>query len=135
MKTATIDASVPEELKDAVAQLSEISGQSVSSITEEALRQYLSWRVPQMLDLREAIAAADRGEFASDEEVNAFFARRWTHRSLSDISRIVDYVSQHDPAAAMKLAAAIRASAEHLRCGCPERRAPARKLSLTLRGH
>lgn len=75
MKTAPIDACLPEDLKSAVAQLSEISGQSVSSITEDALRAYLAWRVPQILDLKDAIAAADRGEFASDDEVNAFFAR------------------------------------------------------------
>lgn len=42
-------------------------------------------------------------------------ALKWTHRSLSDISRIIDYISQNDPVAAQKLAAVIRASAEHLR--------------------
>jgi predicted transcriptional regulator len=75
MKTVTIDACLPEDLKNAVAQLSELSGQSVSSITEDALRPCLAWRAPQVLDLKDAIAAADRGEFASDDEVNAFFAR------------------------------------------------------------
>jgi RHH-type transcriptional regulator, rel operon repressor / antitoxin RelB len=39
------------------------------------LRNYLTWRAPQLLDLQEAIAAADRGEFASDEEVSGFFAK------------------------------------------------------------
>lgn len=39
---------------------------------------------------------------------------KWTHRSLADISRIVDYVSQHNPGAAVKLAAAIRAKAQQL---------------------
>ena len=33
------------------------------------------WRVPQLLDLLEAIAAADDGDFASQEEVDAWFAR------------------------------------------------------------
>lgn len=75
MKTTCIDAYVPEDLKNAVAQLSELSGQSVSSITEEALRAYLAWRVPQILDLKDAIAAADQGDFANDEQVDAFFAR------------------------------------------------------------
>lgn len=75
MKTGTIDACVPEDLKNAVTQLSEISGQSISSITEDALRGYLAWRAPQLLDLKDAIAAADRGEFASDDEVTALFAR------------------------------------------------------------
>lgn len=75
MKTDMIAACVPEDLKNAVAQLSEISGQSVSSIAEDVLRAYLAWRVPQIVDLKDAIAAADRGEFASDDAVNAFFAR------------------------------------------------------------
>ena len=37
--------------------------------------QPAGWRVPQLLDLQEAIKAADRSEFATDDEVNAFFAR------------------------------------------------------------
>ena len=75
MKTAAIGARVSGELKQAVVQLSALSGQSVSSITEEALREYMAWRVPQMRDLKKAIAAADRGEFATDDEVESFFAQ------------------------------------------------------------
>lgn len=75
MKTAAIGARVSDELKQAVLQLSTLSGQSVSAITEEALTEYMAWRVPQMRDLKKAIAAADRGEFASDDEVTDFFAK------------------------------------------------------------
>jgi predicted transcriptional regulator len=75
MKTATIGARVSEDIKNAVKQLADISGQSVSAITEDALREYMNWRVPQIRDLKEAIAAADQGEFASEDEVEAFFAR------------------------------------------------------------
>lgn len=75
MKTASIGDLMPDDLRIAVAQLAEASGRSVSSIAEAALRDYISWRGPQILDLQEAIAAADRGELASDDEVNAFFAR------------------------------------------------------------
>ena len=75
MKTAAIGARVSDELKHAVLQLSTLSGQSVSAITEEALMEYMAWRVPQMRDLKKAIAAADRGEFASDDEVAAVFAK------------------------------------------------------------
>ncbi|MES2069016.1 MAG: hypothetical protein V4488_01610 [Pseudomonadota bacterium] len=75
MKTAAIGARVSGELKNAVVQLSALSGQSVSAITEEALTEYMAWRVPQMRDLKKAIAAADRGEFASGDEVNSFFAK------------------------------------------------------------
>lgn len=75
MKTAAIGARVSHELKEAVVQLSALSGQSVSTITQEALAEYIAWRVPQMHDLKDAIAAADRGEFAADDEVNSFFAK------------------------------------------------------------
>lgn len=75
MKTATIGARVPGDLKNAIVQLSAMSGQSVSSITEEALRDYMAWRVPQILDLKEALASADRGEFASDDQADSFFAK------------------------------------------------------------
>jgi len=75
MKTAAIGARVSDELKQAVVQLSTLSGQSVSTITEEALTEYMAWRVPQMRDLKKAIAAANRGEFATDDEVAAFFAK------------------------------------------------------------
>jgi predicted transcriptional regulator len=75
MKTAAIGARVSDELKHAVLQLSTLSGQTVSAITEEALMEYMAWRVPQMRDLKKAIAAADRGDFASDDETAAFFAQ------------------------------------------------------------
>lgn len=75
MKSSSIGARVPGELKETVIKLSHISGQSVSTITEEALREYTGWRVPQFTDLKDAIAAADNGEFATDEEVATFFAK------------------------------------------------------------
>ena len=75
MKTSTIGVRVPEDLKVSVANLAAMSGQSVSAITEQALKEYTGWRIPQFLDLQEAVAAADRGEFATDDEVAAFFAK------------------------------------------------------------
>jgi len=75
MKTAAIGARISDQLKQAVVQLSALSGQSVSAITEEALTEYMAWRVPQMRDLKEAIEAADRGEFASADETTEFFAK------------------------------------------------------------
>lgn len=75
MKTATVSARLPDDLRATVSALSKVSGQSLSSITEEALREYTGWLVPQIKDLKEAVAAADRGEFATDEEVDAVFAR------------------------------------------------------------
>ena len=75
MKTSTIGARVPSEVRNSVAKLSAMSGQSVSAITEKALKEYTAWRIPQFTDLQAAIAAADRAEFATDAEAEAFFAK------------------------------------------------------------
>ncbi len=53
----------------------ELVGQSKATITANALSDYLDWRIPQAQALKEAIAAADRGEFASDAEVEAVFEK------------------------------------------------------------
>ena len=74
-KTSTIAVEVSSELSDAIAELSTLSGQSLAVIAEDALSQYVHWRTAQVRDLQETIAAADRGEFAEDDEVDAFFAR------------------------------------------------------------
>ncbi|WGG50198.1 CopG family ribbon-helix-helix protein [Rugamonas sp. DEMB1] len=77
-KALSIELKISQELRDAVDELSATSGKTAELIAEEALRHYvdwLDWRHEQQLDLDAAILAADRGEFASDDEVKAFFAR------------------------------------------------------------
>lgn len=74
-KPLLIELKISRELSDAVDALSATTGKSADLIAEEALRHYVDWRHEQQLDLDAAILAADRGEFASDDEVKAFFAR------------------------------------------------------------
>jgi predicted transcriptional regulator len=73
--TVSIDVQISTELQRSIDALSVQSGQSLALIAEDALRHYLAWRAPQQADLLEAISAADRGEFASEAEVNALFTR------------------------------------------------------------
>ena len=40
---------------------------------------------------------------------------KWSRRALSDLARILDYITQDKPDAARQLAADMRAKAEHLR--------------------
>src|SRR4051812_36245351 len=40
---------------------------------------------------------------------------KWSHRSLSDLARIVEFISLDNADAGLKLAASVRAKAEHLR--------------------
>jgi RHH-type rel operon transcriptional repressor/antitoxin RelB len=74
----SIELKISQELSDAVDELSATSGKTAELIAEEALQHYVDWRHEQQLDLDAAILAADRGEFASDDEVKAFFARHGT---------------------------------------------------------
>jgi predicted transcriptional regulator len=66
---------VSPEIKARLDTYAQMVGQSKATITANALSDYLDWRIPQTQALKEAIAAADRGEFASDEEVETVFKK------------------------------------------------------------
>ena len=74
-KDAQVSMRLPAELKGRVQTYAQLTGRSKSYVAIEALTEYLDWRLPQMRDLEEAVAAADRDEFASDAEVAAVFER------------------------------------------------------------
>lgn len=63
------------ELISKLDAYAEMVGQSKAQIAANAIEDYLDWRIPQIADLKLAIAAADRGEFATDEEVEAVFKK------------------------------------------------------------
>ncbi len=76
MTTATkeqFNVRVSSELKLRLDNYAALVGQSKATIAANAISDYLDWRIPQTEDLKLAIAAADRGEFASEAEVQAFF--------------------------------------------------------------
>ncbi len=66
---------VSPELKARLDGYAEMVGQSKAIIAANAISDYLDWRIPQIEDLKKAIAAADRGEFASEEEVDTVFRK------------------------------------------------------------
>ena len=74
-KDSQVSMRLPGELKARIESYAQMTGRSKSHVAMEALADYLDWRMPQVADLKEAMAAADRGEFASDAEVQAVFAR------------------------------------------------------------
>ena len=66
---------VTPELKARLDKYATLAGQSKADIAVNALNDYLDWRIPQIENLKLAIAAADRGEFASDLEVESVFKK------------------------------------------------------------
>jgi predicted transcriptional regulator len=61
------------ELLSKLDAYSEMVGQSKTQIAANAIEDYLTWRVPLSVALKEAVDQADRGEFADPKEVERFF--------------------------------------------------------------
>ncbi len=74
-KDSQVSLRLPGELKDRIERYAQMTGRSKSFVAVEALAEYLDSRLPQLQDLEQAIAAADRGEFATDAEVATVFKR------------------------------------------------------------
>jgi len=67
---------IEQEIQRQFHQLAEETHRTESEIIHEALAGYLAADHHYVEVLKQRVAAADRGEFASDEEVEAFFAGR-----------------------------------------------------------
>lgn len=66
---------LPADLAGQLEKLMQATGRNKSAITVAALRDYVDAEAWQIQDIEHGIAEADRGEFASAEEVNSFFAK------------------------------------------------------------
>jgi predicted transcriptional regulator len=75
LKDSQVSVRLPNELKDRMETYAQLTGRTKSYVAMEALSEYLGWRIPQIEDLKAAVQAADRGDFADDAEVDALFAK------------------------------------------------------------
>ena len=69
--TAVLTLRVPVEVKDQLDKLADATHRSKSYLAGEAIRQYLDLQAWQIGEIQQAIAEADAGDFASDDEVEA----------------------------------------------------------------
>ena len=67
---------IEQEMQQQFHQLAKETHRTESEIVHEALAGYLAADHHYVEVLKQRIAAADRGEFASEDEVEAFFAER-----------------------------------------------------------
>ena len=72
IETLTIE----QEMHQQFQQLAKETHRTETEIIHEALAGYLAADRQYVEVLKQRIAAADRGEFASDNEIEAFFAER-----------------------------------------------------------
>lgn len=66
---------LPADLANQLEKLAQATGLNKSDITVAALRGYVEAEAWQIKDIEQGIAEADREEFASNSEVNSFFAK------------------------------------------------------------
>ena len=76
LKDSQVSVRLPNELKNKMEIYAQLTGRTKSYVAMEALSDYLDWRIPQIEDLKTAVAAADAGDFATDDEVTQVFAWR-----------------------------------------------------------
>lgn len=75
LNLAQFNVRLPAELKARLESYARMIDRPQASVASEALADYLDWRVPQIEALKQAIASADQGKFASADEVEQFFKR------------------------------------------------------------
>jgi len=68
---------LPDELAQTLASLAKATGRSKSFLAIDALREYLDREAWQIAEIQKAVAEADAGDFATDEEVDAVM-RKWS---------------------------------------------------------
>ena len=73
-----ISLSLPEDLSNSLADLAKANGQSVNYLAMDVLRDYIEHEKALTTQIELAVKDADAGKFASDEQVAAMRARRWS---------------------------------------------------------
>ncbi len=73
---ATMTIRLEPDLKERLEALADATRRSKSFLAAEAIRDYVALNEWQVAEVQEAVAEADRGEFASEETVDAVF-RKW----------------------------------------------------------
>jgi RHH-type transcriptional regulator, rel operon repressor / antitoxin RelB len=74
-QTRTINVRVPVGVFNQLDELATATARTKSFVTVEALTSYLDAQSWQVKEVQAAIAEADAGEFATDEQVDAVFAK------------------------------------------------------------
>ncbi len=73
-----ISLNLPEDLSNSLADLAKSNGQSASYLALYVLRDYIEHEKTLTVQIEQALKEADEGKFASDEQVAAMRAQRWS---------------------------------------------------------
>ena len=70
-----LNVRLPADLHGKLEQLTKATGRTKSFLAVQALKGYVETEAWQIEDIEAGLAEADRGEFASAEEVASFFGK------------------------------------------------------------
>ena len=73
--TRTINVRVPTSVYDQLEDLAKSTARTKSFVTVEALSTYLATQSWQVKEIEAGIADANKSDFATDDQVNAVFAK------------------------------------------------------------
>ena len=73
--SVTMTVRLESGLKQRLERLSEATQRSKSFLAAEAIRDFVDLNEWQVQEIEKAVVEADRGEFASDEEVGEVFGK------------------------------------------------------------
>ena len=73
-----ISLNLPEDLSNSLADLAKTNGKSVSYLAVDVLRDYIEHERTLTAQIELAVEEADQGIFATDDQVAAMRARRWS---------------------------------------------------------
>lgn len=76
-----ISLNLPEDISASLADLAKTNGLSTSYLAIDVLRDYIEHEKTLTAQIQQAVKEADEGKFASDEQVSAMRARRWSHNA------------------------------------------------------
>ncbi len=79
-ESSVLTLRLDSKLKKQLDQISRAMNRTRSFVAAEAIREYVARNEWQTQEIKNAIAEADRGEFARDEDVLRV-VKKWTHRA------------------------------------------------------
>jgi len=75
-----ISMRLPDDLTTQLDMLASATGRTKSFLAGQAIRDFVERESWQIAEITQAIAEADRGDFASEQEMNAISAK-WSHNA------------------------------------------------------
>ena len=74
-QTATMTIRIPSGVLSQLEKLADATGRTKSFLALEAIQSYLELEAWQIEEIKKGVAEADAGDFATDAEVDAVFAK------------------------------------------------------------